>query len=560
MMPDPIDGLFAPVKVLGAGAMGEAVLARDRQGTPVVVKLLKKAHASAPDFLERFRREIRALEKVRHPHIVSLIGHGFCAARGQPYYVMEFASGVPLDAVLKNAPPFSIARSLAIADQVLDALVFAHEAGIVHRDLKPGNLVLERAGTLDESARILDFGLAKHLVGGTQTVEPLTGPGQMLGTPRYMAPEQFLGEPPVPRTDIYAVGCILMELLTGLPPFPEERLRVLIGQQLKETPPRLDARRNAPKELVVALEECLAKYPDVRPTAADLRRRLAAIRGRLRATTARFAAPPPVAEPVAAMTIDLPQASVAAPADARRMMLDVVHAGGHERIFFFAGEHLRFGRGSEKGAARSCDLVLRSFPRAGEPPDAAAGRSLEVSRWHGTFSVTETGLGVRDEGSTSGTRLDAALLPPRTLAALPPAFTLGVGTGVTLRGRLLRARNAIPHELTVVDDFPDNPLSGLLLERPRDACLHRYVMVLGEIVLGSSDDDDLALPFPGIVRGEARIAVAAGRFAIALGQSAHGGRPLSVSAYKLLEPGDRVRLGSAELRFSTVSEDDMKPR
>ncbi|MBI3724933.1 protein kinase, partial [bacterium] len=393
----PIDGRFAVARVLGEGGMGEAVLAHDRDRTPVVVKLLHKKHASRPDFLERFRREIRALEKLRHAHIVSLLGSGFCAERGQPYYVMEFSTGVALD-VLVRRTPFNMARTLRLTCQVLDGLAFAHEAGIIHRDLKPQNVFVEMPGTLEESARIIDFGLAKHLAGGERTAKPITAPGQMLGTPTYTAPEQLRGEPPVLATDIYSIGCILMELLTGSPPFPEPRLRYLIQKHLRQAPPRLDTRREAPSELVDLLDECLRKAPDERPSAPELRQRLDAIRGRFEASTARVLAAAGPAPGAGASIADVATRCGLEPADAVRAKLDFTHEKRTERVFLFAGAQLRFGRGTERGGKRTTDLVLRSFPRVGEAGSLASKRSLEVSRWHGTFLVTGEGIAVRDEG------------------------------------------------------------------------------------------------------------------------------------------------------------------
>src|SRR5205809_440919 len=113
-----IDGRFEVTGALGSGAMGEALLARDANGTEVVVKLLHKRLAAKADFLERFRREIRALEMVKHPHIVALVAHGFCQERGLPYYAMEFSHGIALGTLLQISPPFPVVRVLRLMEQV----------------------------------------------------------------------------------------------------------------------------------------------------------------------------------------------------------------------------------------------------------------------------------------------------------------------------------------------------------------------------------------------------------------------------------------------------------
>jgi hypothetical protein len=533
-----IDGRFEITRVLGAGTMGDAVLARDPDGQAVVVKLLKKTLTQASDFQERFRREIRALEKLRHPHIVSLLSHGFCAERGQPYYVMEFCPGAGLDEIVTaHGGHIPVARALGLMEQVLDGLAFAHEHGVVHRDVKPANLLIVQPGSDAESARILDFGLAKHLVGGSRTVEPLTGPGQMIGTPLYMAPELFVGDPALPGTDVYAVGCILMEIMTGAPPFPGDQMRNLIRQHLSEPPPRLDSRRNAPRELSDLLDQCLAKTPAERPGAHELRERLAAVRAHLRTPTARHE------HEVVAAAPAVPEAR--GPSDVPRAKLEIRHGGEIDRILLFAGASLRFGRATELDGKRTCDLVLRSFPRPGEAAEAATQRSLGVSRWHGTIFLTEDQAAVRDEGSTAHTFLDGAAIPAATLVPLPQAFGLDVGTAVSLRGRVLKS--------------PAGPLAALVFERPAVGRHDHYVLVRRDVSLGSGEDDGVRLRYPGVAPGHARLAFLGGRFAIATGPAAESGRPLPLAAYEPLEPGRRIRLGSVEAVFGLATDDDMKP-
>lgn len=260
---------------LGAGGQGEAWKATDlEQGGPVVVKLLLPAHAASPRLVERFRREVLALATLRHPHVVELIAHGICEARGRPFYVMPWVDGEPLSAVLCREGRLPVPRTMRLIGQLADALVTAHAAGILHRDLKPENLLLEAPGTPGERVRVIDFGLAKHLGGGARTLEELTR-GRVLGTPLYMAPEQAAGEPTGPASDIYAVGCLLMALLTGRPPFTEGDVIALLSQHVMAEPPPLDHRLpNAPAELVQLVADCLEKPTENRPDATGLRHAL----------------------------------------------------------------------------------------------------------------------------------------------------------------------------------------------------------------------------------------------------------------------------------------------
>jgi serine/threonine protein kinase len=274
-----VGGRYELTRLLGRGGAGEAWLAKDlREGAPVVVKLLRLGRASSARDLERFRREVLALRKLAHPHVVEFLDAGTCSERSQPYYVMRWSPGVTLAELLRSGH-LGLQRALRLVDQLLSALEFGHSQGVLHRDLKPGNLLVEEAGTPRERLRLLDFGLAKHLSGGDRTLEQLTHEGGM-GTPLYLAPEQCLARPTGPRTDVYAVGCLLLTLLSGRPPFEGENASQVLVGHCRKPPPRLDERvPGAPAGLAEVVDRCLAKTPEERPSAVELRALLAPFGG-----------------------------------------------------------------------------------------------------------------------------------------------------------------------------------------------------------------------------------------------------------------------------------------
>jgi len=200
---------FEFVDLLGRGGMGAVYKARQKDLDRVVaVKVLPKELANAPGFAERFTREAKALAKLNHPHIVTV--HDFGQANGLFYLVMEFVDGVNLRQAMQ-AGRLTPEQALTIVPQVCDALQFAHEEGIVHRDIKPENILLDKRGRV----RIADFGLAK-LLGKSETDATLTGHHQVMGTLRYMAPEQMEGSHDVDhRADIFSLGVVFYEMLTG---------------------------------------------------------------------------------------------------------------------------------------------------------------------------------------------------------------------------------------------------------------------------------------------------------------------------------------------------------
>jgi len=265
------------LSAVGAGGMGEVYKARDtRLDRTVAVKVLPAALAADPQFRERFDREARAISQLTHPHICTLYDVG--EQDGVAFLVMELLEGETLAARLEKGalPP---AQALTAAIEIASALDAAHRAGIVHRDLKPGNVVLTKTG-----AKLLDFGLAKTstpIVAVSGTMAPTTPPsitaqGTILGTFQYMAPEQIEGVEADARTDIFAFGCVLFEMLTGRKAFEGKTRASLIGAILKDEPPPVSqVQPLAPASLNRIVTTCLAKEPDDRwQTARDLMREL----------------------------------------------------------------------------------------------------------------------------------------------------------------------------------------------------------------------------------------------------------------------------------------------
>jgi serine/threonine-protein kinase len=271
-------GPYEVVSAIGAGGMGEVYRARDtRLDRTVAIKVLPENHGADPQFRERFDREARAISQLDHPHICALYDVGDQA--GTAYLVMQYLEGETLaDRLAKGA--LQLDQALTIAIEVGSALDKAHRAGIVHRDLKPGNIMLTKTG-----AKLLDFGLAKSTspmaavagLSALPTTPPnLTAQGTIVGTFQYMAPEQIEGQEADARTDIFAFGAVLYEMVTGKKAFTGKTHASLISSILKDEPrPIAELQPLTPLQLDHIVGRCLAKDPDERwQSAADLTREL----------------------------------------------------------------------------------------------------------------------------------------------------------------------------------------------------------------------------------------------------------------------------------------------
>jgi ABC-type transport system substrate-binding protein/serine/threonine protein kinase len=290
-----VDGLFAGryelAELLGSGGMARVHRARDtRMGRTVAVKTLLPELASDPDARRRFAREAQAAGALNHPGIVTVHDQDEIRTDEQvvPFLVMEYVRGSTLAQLVREQVWFPPERAVRIACDILDALAHAHSRGTVHRDVKPANVMI----TTEGAVKVADFGIARVL----HTADArLTATGSAIGTPSYMSPEQINGIEVDARSDVYAVGCVLTELLTGRPPFTDGNPINLMYWHV-HTPPPAPSVRNArvPKELDALVLAALAKDPADRPEDA------AAFRDRLRgwlAATGSSALTGPATEP-----------------------------------------------------------------------------------------------------------------------------------------------------------------------------------------------------------------------------------------------------------------------
>ena len=275
---------------IGSGGMATVYLAVDLKHRRQVALKVLHPELSASVGHERFLREIEIVAGLTHPHILTLIDSG--EADGLLFFVMPYVEGETLHARLKREGPLPVEDALRIAREVADALAYAHENGVIHRDIKPSNILLE-AG----HAVISDFGVARAV--GVAGVSDATATGMAVGTPKYMSPEQATGGEVDPRADIYALGCVLWEMLAGDAPFDGPTPQAILVNKLSDTTPSLRARRRSvPPEVEGVIEGAMALLPaDRYGTARELEQALAdpemakkvGPRRRRRARTARIA-------------------------------------------------------------------------------------------------------------------------------------------------------------------------------------------------------------------------------------------------------------------------------
>jgi hypothetical protein len=257
---DIIGGRYKLVARLGRGAMGEVFVAENMTiGAMVAVKLLNQELLLSAEFRDRFQREAQTIAAIQHANVARFLD----VVVGDPtFLVMEYAEGPTLAEQLRKVERLSPAESVNIAVRLCWALAAAHQAGIVHRDIKPSNVILSPDLERGVNPKLIDFGLAKRTAPDQRQISRT---GEVLGTPRYMSPEQISGKDLDARSDLYALGCMLHEMLTGLPPFSGDDDVQLMYQQLHERPPPLRSLRpDAPAALEAVLLRALEKDPERR--------------------------------------------------------------------------------------------------------------------------------------------------------------------------------------------------------------------------------------------------------------------------------------------------------
>ncbi len=277
--PDPlighvIDGKYELLARLGEGGMSVVYRARRVHiGDDVAVKILTGKYVKDDAALARFRREARAAAMLRHPNVITIHDFGETEDDHAPaFIVMEFIKGTPLRELLNGENHFSVERGVRLMRGICAGVGAAHRQGVVHRDLKPENiLVVAPDDDFEvESVRVVDFGLAKLLADAGATTT-----GAVVGTPFYMSPEQCLGEPLDARSDVYSLGAMFYEMLSGKRPFAAETVSGVINRHLSEPPPPFSESLQIPRRISMGIMHALAKEPDDRPqTATELARQM----------------------------------------------------------------------------------------------------------------------------------------------------------------------------------------------------------------------------------------------------------------------------------------------
>ena len=274
---DLLAGKYRVEKVLGFGGMGVVVSAfRGDLEQRVAVKFLSQAAAERPDAAERFRREARAAAKIRSEHVARVLDVGTLDS-GLPYMVMEFLEGNDIAEELRRLQRLPILDAVEFILQATEALAEAHAAGVVHRDLKPGNLFLAQRADGSRRVKVLDFGISKALNGTSVEELSLTKTAALIGSPLYMAPEQMRSAKDVDtRADIWSLGAMMYEMLTGEPPYTGESIPQLCAALLHDEPiPLRQHRPEIPEGLEQAVLRCLRKDRDHRfPNVCELGRAL----------------------------------------------------------------------------------------------------------------------------------------------------------------------------------------------------------------------------------------------------------------------------------------------
>jgi serine/threonine-protein kinase len=263
-------GRYEAVRLLGEGGMGRVYLAEQKDlGRQVVVKVMHDHIAADPKFRERFARETLLMARFQHPYAVALYDASINDPNG-PCIVMEYLRGVGLDAILQKAGKLDPQRVGRLLRQFCEVLQAAHDKGIIHRDLKPANMMIVDPDTNHEIVKVMDFGLAKLLAPGEMKVTE-TNTEFAVGTPGYMCPEQARGEEMDNRGDLYSVGVILYEMLTGRLPFAGKATMEMLVAHATEEPPSfaaVGAGGCVPYNVEQLVHDCLAKDPKERPSCA----------------------------------------------------------------------------------------------------------------------------------------------------------------------------------------------------------------------------------------------------------------------------------------------------
>ena len=386
-MPEQTIGIYELRRQIGKGGMGAVYLAHDPTlDRPVAIKLLPAELAADPDYLARFQREATSVAKIRHPNLLHIYAVG-CDA-GRHFIAMEYIKGHTLARIVRRQGPLPYKVALRVLGQVLSALDKIHAAGIVHRDLKSSNIMIDE----DRRAILMDFGLAKP-----RHDRSVTTGHTLLGTPEYMAPELAEGRDATFGSDIYALGVVLHEMLTGHVPFRGSSAIATLRQQVDgPTPSLAGIVPDLPPELDAVLGRMMAKkaderYPTTRAVAADL---VTVCRTAALATLARGAAPAaaaPAATPGPDVSRTAPTWTAAGRrAGARRptwLVPAIAGAGlGAVALAVALTVHL-LGRRGDGPAATALHATTSAAPTTGAAPATATATPTTLARSKGRYRV-----------------------------------------------------------------------------------------------------------------------------------------------------------------------------
>jgi eukaryotic-like serine/threonine-protein kinase len=358
-------GRYELIRSLGAGGNAEVFEAVDRHLERRVAVKRARLDAADPAAAERLTREARAAARVVHPNVVRVYDAGTDAI-GRPFVVVELVEGPSLAAVLADRGPLALDEALRIVDEVLAGLGAVHAEGIVHRDVKPANVLLTAGGV----AKLADFGIARAL-GSTTS---LTATGQVIGTAAYLSPEQATGHAATPRSDLYAVGVLLYEVLTGSTPFARDGPAAMAQSHRDGTVP-LHAVREAdlPAAVIDILGRCLSKDPGQRPTDAS------ALRAALTGADATGALPPTTSDPGPA-PVPPPD-----PDPARRRWPVVAAVGALLALLIGVAAGARSGDGGAVAATTTgpTTTIATTIAVASPPPTTVVEKHRDDEHGHG---------------------------------------------------------------------------------------------------------------------------------------------------------------------------------
>lgn len=254
---------------IGAGGMGSVVKARHRiLGQLVAIKRIAETKTTDDNAIRRFVNEAKAASRLKHENLVSVRDFGI-DDEGIPYAIMDYCEGRPLSMLIERGETKDQTRTIAIAIEIAKGLQHAHKLGVVHRDIKPSNIIVRTNNDIGEDkAVIVDFGLAKI---EDPTGQKITQTGEVYGSPFYIAPEQAIGLPTDPRTDIYSLGCVIFECIAGVPPFVGDNAMQTAMQHINSAPPKLSSAspNKVPADLDIVVSTCLQKDAADRYQSAD---------------------------------------------------------------------------------------------------------------------------------------------------------------------------------------------------------------------------------------------------------------------------------------------------